>query len=84
MSEIVNLAERTAEEGPAAMKDILRIAGEDIDGGDTPQRGIIIFLDDEPKGNYYISRYSAGLRLSEIVALLEVTKQGISQSLIGQ
>jgi hypothetical protein len=39
-----------------------------------PSKAVVIFLWDEPEGNYDVTSFRAGLRSSELISLLEYAK----------
>ncbi len=58
--------------------DVLREALQDVEsGGRTPTKCVVLFLDDGAHQRYNTGWVQSGMRMSEMIALMEVIKQRI-------
>jgi len=83
MSNIVKLVDVTPEARRWTIRDALASAESELDAwpeGSEPTRGLVLVLDTRDDG-YEIETYVAGLRTSEVVALLAAATQQALHSL---
>jgi hypothetical protein len=74
MGKIVSLAEKSGSALHWSPEEMLEKALDDVRGGQRKaNKAIVVFLDDT-EGRYHIGYNQSGMRLSELVALLEVVQ----------
>jgi len=79
MVEVVKLEPSFYQANKAELKEMLADAAKAVDReGTNFTKGVVILLDDR-SGNYDTSRWIAGLKLSEAVALLDNAKFNVQQ-----
>lgn len=84
-AKVISMGKFTEDSGFVGVGECLDTARSRFEDKNTtfkPKNCVIIFLDRE-NGQYNIEFNQAGMRVSEMVALLEVTKHFLSNELLG-
>ena len=82
-NKVISLAEKTESSTMWSPEDALREALKDLEEGgrwEGRRKLIVLALDDED-GNYSVSYVNAGCKASEMLAILEIAKKVVEQSM---